>query len=78
MTLYEMAHTRYRLQPELKKLNKENSEGLSAGPIDDDVFHWIDKISGPHETPYAGGVIDLPIRFQLDFPFKPRKILCAV
>ena len=43
---------------------KDPPENICASPANDnDPFHWEVVIVGPEETPYAGGVFFLNIRF---------------
>ena len=64
-----------RLQKDLANFNKEEPEGLTAGPIDDsDMFKWEASFVGPENSPYEGGTFKLEMEFPKDYPFKPPKV----
>ena len=64
-----------RILKELSNFNKEETEDICAGPIDDsDMFHWEASINGPEDSPYNGGVFQLEIEFPKDYPFRSPRV----
>ena len=70
-----MAQALKRLQKELREFNKEEPEGITAGPIDDsEFFKWEASVLGPEDSPYEGGTFNLYIEFSRDYPYRPPKM----
>ncbi|KAI8980281.1 putative ubiquitin-conjugating enzyme E2 [Pilobolus umbonatus] len=63
-----------RIQRELTEITKNPPPGVSASPMEDDMFHWQGVIRGPAGTPYQNGNFKLDIVFSSDYPFKPPKM----
>ena len=71
-----MAQAKKRIEKELTNFNKEEPEGLTAGPVDDsDMFKWEASLTGPEDSPYEGGTFVLNIEFPKDYPYKPPKVV---
>ena len=63
-----------RLLKDLKKLENEQNEGITASPDEDSLFRWKAVIFGPDQTEWEGGVFRLILEFGEDYPNKPPKV----
>lgn len=60
-----------RINKEIVNMKKDPPAGCSAGPHNDDIYHWRACIQGPDNSPYAGGIFILDINLKKDYPFSP-------
>lgn len=66
---------RKRLLRDLKKLQSDPPNGISAAPVADDIMVWSAVIFGPEDTPWEGGAFKLAVTFNEEFPTKPPHVL---
>ncbi|XP_033102386.1 ubiquitin-conjugating enzyme E2 G1-like [Anneissia japonica] len=63
------------LKRQLIDLQKNPTEGFSAGLVDDEnLFKWEVLIIGPPSTYYEGGLFKAHLEFPSEYPQKPPKM----
>lgn len=64
-----------RINRELEEIKNFPPDNCSAGLINDNnIFEWRATILGPHGSPYEGGIFQLKIVLQEDYPFTSPKV----
>ena len=58
------------LKKEFDQLQKDPvlALGVTVGLVNNDIFHWKISLSGPQDTPYAGGLFFLTADFPDTYP----------
>jgi ubiquitin-protein ligase len=62
-----------RLNKELTRIQKEKIDLIEIDHPDD-ILIWTARISGPLQTPYEGGIFNIVIKFDMDYPIKPPSL----
>lgn len=61
-----------RIKNEFCEIAKKRPPGIAVWQDDpDDVFVWRVLMAGPTNSPYAGGVFEITLRFPKNYPFAP-------
>lgn len=65
-----------RLMKDLKEIeeNEIPMVGVTARPLDKDIFTWRGNLRGPEDTLYKGGVFHIEIKFPELYPTEPPTI----
>lgn len=65
---------RRRLINDFKRFEKEDSNGIFASPLPNNIMVWEAVIFGPEDTQWEGGSFKLLIEFTEEYPTKPPSI----
>ena len=63
-----------RLMRDFKQMLKEKTDGVSAAPVDANIFQWQAVMFGPGDTPWEGGTFHLLMDFTEEYPNKPPSV----
>lgn len=65
-----------RILHDWKEIQEETVKtvGVSAEPLENDLYIWHANIKGPKDTKYEGGVFHFQIDLPHSYPHKPPKI----
>jgi ubiquitin-protein ligase len=65
-----------RLMKDLEEIENEKipTVGVTARPLESDLFTWRANIRGPEGTLYEGGVFHLELKFPQSYPHHPPTI----
>ncbi|GLB35395.1 putative ubiquitin-conjugating enzyme [Lyophyllum shimeji] len=59
-----------RIQKELRDLQSNPIEGITAEPKDDNLFEWKCSIKAAPDSPYKNGTFHFSLTLPANFPFK--------
>lgn len=59
---------------DLRRLEQDPPDGVSAMPHPDNLLHWHAVIIGPTDTPFADGTFILSLHFDESFPTRPPAV----
>ncbi|KAG8379667.1 hypothetical protein BUALT_Bualt07G0112900 [Buddleja alternifolia] len=68
----ELGDVRRRIEREKRTI--DDNFWFTAGPVNDDDFHWEARMMGPMNSPYADHFFKLIIRFGPNFPLSPPMV----
>jgi ubiquitin-conjugating enzyme E2 A len=66
--------TRRRLLNDIKRIEAEDSSGVFAAPLKDNMLCWEAVIFGPDDTHWEGGCFKLSLEFSEEYPTKPPNV----
>ena len=69
-----MSPAKKRLMRDFQKIMREPPQGVSASPVDMNIFQWQAVMFGPEDTAWEGGTFNLLIDFTEEYPSSPPTV----
>jgi ubiquitin-conjugating enzyme E2 J2 len=63
-----------RLRKEYLALQKKPVDNIIAVPLETNILEWHYVITGPNDSPYAGGHYHGKLKFPPEYPMKPPSV----
>jgi ubiquitin-conjugating enzyme (huntingtin interacting protein 2) len=63
-----------RIQKELKEITNDTASGVTVEIVNENLQHLIGRVPGPKDTPYDGGLFEVDIQLDDQYPFVPPKM----
>lgn len=74
ITEAKMASSLGRIRKEMEDIRNDRISGVSIEPDASNPQHMVGTITGPPDTPYAGGKFRVDIVIPNEYPFSPPKM----
>ncbi|KAI6121196.1 ubiquitin-conjugating enzyme/RWD-like protein [Pisolithus sp. B1] len=71
------AMTMKRIHREIADVQKEDLGAITLTPTQESLYRWKGAIPGPQGSPYEGGVFNIDIQLNPDYPFSAPKVTFA-
>ncbi|KAI6130933.1 ubiquitin-conjugating enzyme/RWD-like protein [Pisolithus croceorrhizus] len=69
--------TMKRIHREIADVQKEDLGAITLTPTQESLYRWKGAIPGPQGSPYEGGVFNIDIQLNPDYPFSAPKVTFA-
>ncbi|KAI6044516.1 ubiquitin-conjugating enzyme/RWD-like protein [Pisolithus marmoratus] len=69
--------TMKRIHREIADVQKEDLGAITLLPTPESLYRWKGTIPGPQGSPYEGGVFNIDIQLNPDYPFSAPKVTFA-
>jgi len=63
-----------RIQKELKEITNDTASGVTVEIVNNNLQRLIGRVPGPKDTPYDGGLFEVDIQLDDQYPFVPPKM----